>query len=144
GTWDGTVTNWNTDPTGGSAGGALRGDINAGNDGVFSAGDPNTSYFAEIPDGGSVSAGSLSVNQGAAYVAGDGNAGQGGPFGGNSPSLINIGSTNFNINVATGASLTVGFRLRLATFAGSAVINKTGGGFFNNVTDNLVTHVGPS
>src|SRR5689334_13848474 len=38
GTWNGTTTNWNSDPTGGGAG-TLVGDIGAGNAGVFSAGN---------------------------------------------------------------------------------------------------------
>jgi autotransporter-associated beta strand protein len=143
GTWDG-ATNlfWNSDPTGGGAG-TLNADVGSGNTAVFSAGtDATGSYFAVLPDGANVTAGGFSIGQGNVYVPGNGNAGQGGGFGGTTPSKVNIGSGTFNVDVASGASLTFGFRLRLATFAGSAVVTKTGDGFFNNVTDQNPAHVG--
>jgi autotransporter-associated beta strand protein len=135
GVWDGTLSNWNTISSGGT-GGTLRPDIGAGNDGIFSAGtDATGSYIIELPDNANLSASSLSITQGSLAIAGDGNGGQSTVYGGSAPSIINIGSGTFNINVGTGAALHFGYRLRLPTFAGSAVITKTGGGYFNNISD---------
>jgi hypothetical protein len=141
GTWNGTITNWNSDPTGGSAG-ALTGD--PGSDtGVFSAGTDaaGKTYFAVVPDGGSVTAGGLAVgaNQGTIIIPGYGNAGAGGrgslpDGGGTANSFLNVGSGTFNVDVATGSALHLGFRLALMSPNGSATITKTGGGLFNNVT----------
>jgi autotransporter-associated beta strand protein len=142
GTWDGLTSNWNSDPTGGGAG-TLNTDVGASNTAVFSAGsDATGTYFAELADGANVTAGGFSIGQANVIIPGNGNAGQPSPFGGGAPSKVNIGSGTFNIDVASGASLTFGFRLRLATFAGSGVVTKTGNGFFNNVSDQNPAHVG--
>ena len=135
GLWDGINTYWNTDSTGG-AGGTLNTDISAGNTGVFAAGDPSTSYIVEIPGSTSVTAGGFKVNQGSVMIAGTGNGGKGGPFGGSSTaSIVNIGTGTFNVDVATGATMHFGNSFRLPSFNGSAVVTKIGGGVFNNFAD---------
>ena len=109
GTWDGTTSNWNSDATGG-AGGSFTANVGASNTAVFSAGtDATSNYFVVVPDGGSVTAGGLSISQGSVIIPGYGNAGGGGVHGGNSPSFLNIGSGTFNIDVASGASLALGY-----------------------------------
>ncbi len=115
-------------------------DIGAGNTGVLTGTpDPTNAYFIEIPDGGVGNASGFSVTQGSYIMPGFGNGGLGH---GINPSYVNIGSGTFNIDVASGASLALGYTQNLLSFKGSATIVKTGSGFLNDVMNLRVQQIG--
>ena len=110
-------------------------DVGAGNTGVLT-GTPssNEDYFIEIPNGGVGNASGFSVTAGSYIMPGFGNGGLGH---GTSPSYVNVGSGTFNINVASGASLALGYTQNLLSLKGSAtiVVNGPSDGSVNDVTN---------
>src|SRR6185437_10302106 len=115
GIWD--PTNAAGNPGGAPIHWAGNTDVGAGNTGVLTGtSDPTNAYFIEIPDNGVGNASGFSVTQGSYIMPGYGNGGLGH---GINPSFVNIGSGTFNIDVAAGASLALGYSKNLLSFQGS-------------------------
>jgi fibronectin-binding autotransporter adhesin len=101
GTWDTTLSNWNTDPAGGAAG--VVGPFVSGDDAVFSAGSDATGAYT-VTITGTQTAASISVRSGTAQFVGG------------------IASSAGTTTVSNGATLSIDASGRLAG-AGAVVLN---------------------